>query len=136
MEHWPPLAQGFEAQGSGCWHNDPDHPGGQRHLYVCRVSSSHVAPLRQGEFMQTLLMGVIHLRSEKPSLQVQLKSTVLPLEKERQVPPFKHGAVVQGSWNWHLFPTNPSRHWHSPTPSGVRSQVPWFKHFSVGIRHR
>lgn len=26
--HWPPLAQGFEAQGSACWHVFPGGEGG------------------------------------------------------------------------------------------------------------
>lgn len=134
-EHWPPLAHGFEAQGSACWHSLPDHPGGQRHLYVWRLSSSQVPPLRHGELIQTLLMGVRQRRSVKPSLQVQLKSTVFNLVTARQMPPFMHGKVVHGSRNWHLLPTYPSRHLHSPLPSGVASHLPWFKHDSVSMEH-
>lgn len=60
--------------------------------------------------MQALIMGVWQMWSVKPSLQVQLKSTVFPLVIARHVPPFMHGEVVHGSWNWHLLPRYPSVH--------------------------
>lgn len=134
-EHWPLLAHGFEAQGSACWHCLPDHPGRQRHLYVWRVSTSQVPPLRHGEGKQTLVVGVMQRRSVKPGLQVQVKSTLSPLDTVTHEPPFMHDEGTHGSRNWHLSPANPVRHLHSPFPSEVASHLPWFKHDSMGMKH-
>lgn len=60
-------------------------------------SGSQVPPFRHGELMQAPMTGVKQRRSVYPALQVQLKSTVFPLDTARHVPPFKHGKLMHGS---------------------------------------
>lgn len=100
-EQRPPLAQGFEAQGSACWHVLPVHPGGQRQVKVLRVSREQVPPLRHGELMQAWLTGVRHSGPLNPSMHSHVKSTSLPCVRGRHEPPLRQGDGLQGLGNWH-----------------------------------
>ncbi|TNN60193.1 hypothetical protein EYF80_029626 [Liparis tanakae] len=136
--HSPPCLQGDWLTShslTSCLHVFPEKKGVQVHEKRESMAEhrppSQVPPLRHGELMQALLTGIRQRRSVKPSLQVQLKSTVLPLETARHTPPFMHGEVVHGSRNWHLLPTYPSRHLRKTHGgvSGVPRAAPRQQHF-------